>query len=82
MAGYEDLAKRTGERWSRYTREEIAKNPDDSLDLGLIRDDSMLDYNDLPDPADSAEEAAAHLEEAVDLLMSVVKELRALEVKH
>ena len=82
VAGYEDPAKRTGERWSRYTREEIAKNPDDSLDLGLIRDDSMLDYNDLPDPADSAEEAAAHLEEAVDLLMSVVKELRALEVKH
>ena len=38
-------------------------------------------YNDLPDPADSAEESAANLEEAVDLLMSVVKELRALEVQ-
>ena len=50
-------------------------------DLGLIRDDSVLDYNDLPDPAESAEEAAANLEEAVDLLMSVVKELRALEVQ-
>ena len=42
---------------------------------------SVLDYNDLPDPAESAEEAAANLEEAVDLLMSVVKELRALEVQ-
>ena len=52
-----------------------------SLDLGLIRDDSVLDYNDLPDPAESAEEVAANLEEAVDLLMSVVKELRALEVQ-
>ncbi len=52
-----------------------------SLDLGLIRDDSLLDYNDLPDPAGSAEESAANLEEAVDLLMSVVKELRALEVQ-
>lgn len=67
------------ERWSVFTREQIAEKGN-SLDLGLIRDDSVLDYNDLPDPANSAEEAAANLEEAVDLLMSVVKELRALEV--
>ena len=68
------------ERFSVFTREQIAEKGD-TLDLGLIRDDSILDYNDLPDPADSAEEAAANLEEAVDLLMSVVKELRALEVQ-
>lgn len=68
------------ERWSVFTRKQIAEKGN-SLDLGLIRDDSVLDYNDLPDPADSAEEAAANLEEAVDLLMSVVKELRALEVQ-
>lgn len=68
------------ERWSVFTREQIAEKGN-SLDLGLIRDDSVLDYNDLPDPAESAEEAAANLEEAVDLLMSVVKELRALEVR-
>ena len=60
------------ERWSVFTREQIAEKGN-SLDLGLIRDDSVLDYNDLPDPAESAEEAAANLEEAVDLLMSVVK---------
>lgn len=68
------------ERWNVFTREQIAEKGD-TLDLGLIRDDSVLDYNDLPDPADSAEEAAANLEEAIDLLMSVVKELRALEVQ-
>lgn len=68
------------ERWSVFTREQIAEKGN-SLDLGLIRDGSVLDYNDLPDPAESAEEAAANLEEAVDLLMSVVKELRALEVQ-
>ena len=68
------------ERWSVFTREQIAEKGN-SLDLGLIRDGSVLDYNDLPDPAESAEEAAANLEEAVDLLMSVVKELRALEVR-
>ena len=68
------------ERWSVFTREQIAQKGN-SLDLGLIRDDSVLDYNDLPDPAESAEEAAANLEEAVDLPMSVVKELRSLEVR-
>lgn len=68
------------ERWRCFTREEIA-DKGNSLDMGLIRDDSVLDYNDLPDPVDSAEEAIAQLEEAVDLLMGVVKELRALEVE-
>jgi len=68
------------ERWKRYTREEIAAKGN-SLDLGLIRDDSVLDYDDLQNPIESAEEAISQLEEAVDLLMSVVKELKALEVR-
>lgn len=76
----EDRHSVDDERFSVFTREQIAEKGD-TLDLGLIRDDSVLDYNDLPDPADSAEEAVANLEEAVDLLMSVVKELRALEVQ-
>ena len=42
------------------------------------RDDSIVDYEDLPDPIESGEEAIARLEEAVDLLQSVVKELKAL----
>ena len=66
------------ERWNVFTREEIEAKGN-SLDLGLIRDDSVLDYNELPDPVESAEEAVANLEEAVDLLMSVVKELKALQ---
>lgn len=65
------------ERWSVVSREEIAAKGN-SLDLGLIRDDSVLDYDDLPDPAGSAEEAAAQLEEAADILNSVVRELRSL----
>lgn len=66
------------ERFSVFTREQIAEKGN-SLDLGLIRDDSIVDYEDLPDPIESGEEAIAQLEEAVDLLMSVVKELKALE---
>lgn len=66
------------ERWRKFTREEI-KEKNDNLDLGLIKDDSILDYEDLPDPIESAEDAVAKLEEATDLLMSVIKELRSLE---
>ena len=65
------------ERWSVFTREQIAQKGN-SLELGLVRDDSVVDYADLPDPVESGEEAIAQLEEAVDLLQSVVNELKAL----
>ncbi len=65
------------ERWSYYTREEIAKK-NDTLDLGLMRDDSVVDYEDLADPIDTGIEIADKLEEAADLIMSVVKELQHL----
>ena len=79
MEGYRDPNKRTGERWSKFTREEIEKKYDDSLDLGLIRDDSIKNYDELPDPIESGEEAIAQLEEATDLLKSVVNELKSLQ---
>lgn len=63
------------ERWNIFTREELGN----TLDKGLIRDDSVLDYDDLPDPIESVEECIAQLEEAVDLLKSVVRELKSLE---
>jgi type I restriction enzyme M protein len=70
----------TDERWSRFTREQIAAKGD-SLDLGLIRDDSILDYDALQDPAENGEEIMAQLEEAVDLIKSIVNELRSLKDK-
>ncbi len=63
------------ERWNVFTREELGN----TLDKGLIRDDSVLNYEDLPDPIESGEECIAQLEEAVDLLKSVVRELKSLE---
>ena len=78
VEGYNDPSKRTGERWSKFTREEIETKYDDSLDLGLIKDDSIIDADERPDPIESGEEAIAQLEEAVDLLKSVVRELKAL----
>lgn len=73
----EDRDTVTDPRWNLFTREDIEKKGN-SLDLGLIRDDSIIDYEDLPDPIESAQEAADQLEEAADLLRSVVKELQAL----
>lgn len=63
------------DRWSVYTREEIEQKGN-SLDLGLIKDDSIVDYSDLPDPIESAEEAIAHLERARELMEEVVAELK------
>ena len=80
MEGYRDPNKRTGERWSKFTREQIEKEHGDSLDLGLIRDDSVKDYDELPNPIESGEEAVAQLEEAADLLRSVIRELKALQI--
>ena len=73
----EDRRAVRDERWCVFTREAIQARAD-SLDLGLIRDESLLEYDDLPDPIDSGEECIAQLEEAVDLMKSVVRELQSL----
>lgn len=73
----EDKTKVEDERFSVFTKEQI-KEKNDSLDLGLIRDDSVLSYEDLQDPIESGEEIAAQLEEAMGLILSVVKELKSL----
>ena len=39
----------------------------------------MLDYDDLPDPVESGEECIAKLAEAMELMKSVVQELKSLE---
>lgn len=72
-----DRHKVKDKRWNVFTRAQIAEKGN-SLDLGLIRDDSIVDYEDLPDPIESGEDAIAQLEEAVDLLQSVVNELKSL----
>jgi type I restriction enzyme M protein len=66
------------ERWNCFTREQIAEKGN-SLDLGLIRDESILDYEDLPDPVESAEDAISQLEMAADLIRDVVRELKKVE---
>lgn len=74
-----DRSEVEDERWNKFTREDIVKK-DDSLDIGLIADDSLSSYDNLPDPIESAEEAIGKLQQAMDLLNEVVEELRAVEV--
>ena len=70
----DDRAAIDDERWNVFTREAIAEKGD-TLDLGLIRDESIMSYEELPDPVESAEEAIGLLEEAADLLKEVAGEL-------
>lgn len=74
----EDRHKVDDERWHVFTREEI-REKGDSLDLGLIKDDSIIDYEDLPDPVESAKDAIAELQDAVKLLQEVADELEQLK---
>ncbi|WP_339211222.1 N-6 DNA methylase [Aeribacillus sp. FSL K6-8210] len=74
----EDRSQVKDERWNVFTREEIAKKGD-SLDIGLIADESLSIYENLPDPIESAEEAVEKLELAISLLNEVIAELKAVE---
>lgn len=76
----EDRTRVQDVRWNLFTREGIASKGD-SLDIGLIADESLSAYDNLPDPIESAEEAIDKLQQAMDLLGEVVAELKAIEVK-
>lgn len=65
-------------RFNVFSRFEIAEK-NNSLDLGLVRDDSAVDFDELPDPIDSAEEIIFQLQSAVEFMESVAAELKSLE---
>lgn len=75
-----DRRKVKDERFRCFTREEIRKR-DDNLDIGLIADESLSAYENLPDPIESAEKAIAKLGQAIQLLNEVVDELREIEAE-
>jgi type I restriction enzyme M protein len=60
------------ERWSCFTREEIHKKGD-SLDVGLIADENLVNYEDLPEPNVLAQQAINELKGAVSELEAVLK---------
>jgi len=74
----EDRSKVKDDRWNRFTREDIDKN-NENLDIGLIADDSMSSYENLPDPIELAEEAILKLNQSIGLLNEVVSALKINE---
>lgn len=62
------------ERWNCITRAEIAKK-NDSLDLGLIADDSISKAEDIGEPIDIAKEALLELDAITKELNAIIKEL-------
>jgi type I restriction enzyme M protein len=72
-----DRKKVNDERWNSFSREEIKKK-NDSLDLGLIADDSLTRNEDLPEPKFLAYEALEELGAAIEgikkLLMLLEKD--------
>ena len=69
-----DRTKIKDERWSCVSREDIAKK-NDSLDLGLIADDSITKAEDIGEPVDIANKALLELEEITKELNAIIKEL-------
>lgn len=73
------MIKESIERWEYFAIEEI-KVENFNLDRGLIRNENVIGNDKLLNPIESAEDAISKLEQAVDLLQSVIKELHMCEV--
>ena len=68
-------AKIKDERWQCYTREEIAEK-NDTLDIGLIADNSIQSSDTLGEPEDIIREAKDELNEILKQLDDILKELK------
>lgn len=66
-ACYHSKPRRETDRFRRFTRDDIAKR-DDNLDIFWLKDESLGDTDDLPEPEDLVSEAVTHLETALDAL--------------
>jgi len=72
------LAKRIDQgesgRFRKFTREQIAERGD-SLDISWLKDDSATEAQDLPEPAELAQEAINELDAAMEELRGILEEL-------
>lgn len=62
------------ERWTSISREDITKK-NDSLDLGLIADNTLTNSDDLGEPIDIAKQALTQLQSITEQLNAMIKEL-------
>lgn len=68
------------ERWNSFKREDIQEK-NNSLDIGLIADETLAVYENLPEPVEAIEEAIGKLNRAVGLLHEVMTELKETEIE-
>ncbi len=61
-------------RFRKFTREQIAERGD-SLDISWLKDDSATEAQDLPEPAELAQEAINELDAAMEELRGILEEL-------
>ncbi len=69
--------KRPDGRWRAYTYEEIIARDKVSLDLSWLRDESLEDAANLPDPNVLAQEIADDLEAALEQIQEILGDLQA-----
>lgn len=63
-------------RFRKFTREEIAKRGD-NLDITWLKDESVTDHADLPEPEEIAAEIVAQLQTALEEMQALQEELGA-----
>jgi type I restriction enzyme M protein len=63
-------------RWRKFTYEEIVARDKTSLDITWLKDKSLADLDNLPDPDVLAEEIAENLESALGSFQEVLRMLR------
>ncbi|MGI0070181.1 MAG: hypothetical protein ACREAN_08010, partial [Nitrosopumilaceae archaeon] len=71
---YNQKPRKETERFKKFTKADIEKR-DYNLDILWLKDESLEDSSNLPDPIDIASEAVTHLETALDSLNELVVKL-------
>src|SRR3954467_9444396 len=63
-------------RWRKYTYDEIVARDKTSLDITWLKDKSLADLDNLPDPHVLAEEISENLESALGSFREVIRQLK------
>jgi type I restriction enzyme M protein len=63
-------------RWRKFTYEEIIARDKTSLDITWLKDKSLADLDNLPDPDALAEEIVENLESALDGFKTIIAQLK------
>jgi type I restriction enzyme M protein len=67
-----DAAKNPEGRWRRFTYEELIARDKSSLDVFWLKDKSLTDLDNLPEPDELAEEIIENLEAGLDSFRAVL----------